>query len=370
ALEYAHAQGVLHRDIKPSNLLLDLHGTVWVADFGLAKLADQADLTETGDIVGTWLYMAPERLRGESDARGDVYSLGLTLYELLALRPAFEGANREEIIQQVSFGVPPPPRKVNPEVPRDLETIVLKAIERDPAARYQTAAQLAEDLHCFLEDRPPRARRSSPAERARRWARRNPAIAGLGGVLTALLVAVAVGSMLAASYFRSLAGRESRANQQSQADRKVAVAAQNVAVVAQRQAILERDKAQRNEKVERWQRYRSNIAVAFAALQLQNSGAARSALEEAPKEHRNWEWRCLHSQLDGASLVLPVPGGKIRSLALSPSGRQIAVCCYDHNEVYLYDVATGKLEAVLRGHSAEATSVVYRPDGKQVATSG
>ena len=103
ALQYAHAQGVLHRDIKPSNLLLDLHGTVWVADFGLAKLADQADLTHPGDVVGTWRYMAPERFGGVSDARSDVYSLGLTLYELLALHPAFDGSTREELMQQVGF---------------------------------------------------------------------------------------------------------------------------------------------------------------------------------------------------------------------------------------------------------------------------
>jgi serine/threonine protein kinase len=127
ALHYAHAQGVLHRDIKPSNLLLDLHGTVWVADFGLAKLADQVDLTHTGDVVGTWRYMAPERFGGVSDARSDVYSLGLTLYELLALRPAFDGSTRRND-PAVSLGVPPRPR-VNPEV-RDLETIILKAIER------------------------------------------------------------------------------------------------------------------------------------------------------------------------------------------------------------------------------------------------
>jgi tetratricopeptide (TPR) repeat protein len=191
ALEYAHAQGVLHRDIKPSNLLLDLHGTVWVADFGLAKLADQADLTHTGDVVGTWRYMAPERLRGESDPRSDVYSLGLTIYELLALRPAFDGATREELIRQVSFGVPLSPRKVNPDVPRDLETIVLKAMEREPAGRYQTAGEMAADLRCFLEDRPPRARRSGPAERVWRWARRNPALAGMSAVAAVLLVAVA-----------------------------------------------------------------------------------------------------------------------------------------------------------------------------------
>src|SRR5262245_31496468 len=203
ALEYAHAQGVLHRDIKPSNLLLDLHGTVWVADLGLAKLTDQADLTHTGDLVGTWRYMAPERFGGVSDPRSDVYSLGLTLYELLALRPAFDGSSREELLRQVSFGVPPRPRKVNPEVPRDLETIVLKAIERDPAQRYQSAGELAADLQCFLEDRPPRARQSSPAERAWRWARRNPVVAGLGASVALLVAALAIGSTLAAVWLNT-----------------------------------------------------------------------------------------------------------------------------------------------------------------------
>ena len=132
----------------------------------------------------------------------------------------------------------------------------------------------------------------------------------------------------------------------------------------------QREEAQEKVRAERWGRYRSNIAAASAALQLQNSVAARSALEDAPTEHRNWEWHHLHSQLDGASLVLPVPGGTIRAHVLSPSGRQVAVCCFDHDEVYLYDVATGRLEAVLRGHSAPATSVAYRPGGKQVATAG
>jgi WD40 repeat protein/tRNA A-37 threonylcarbamoyl transferase component Bud32 len=198
ALQYSHAQGVLHRDIKPSNLLLDLHGTVWVADFGLAKLADQADLTHSGDVVGTWRYMAPERFEGVSDARSDVYSLGLTLYELLVLHPAFDGSTREELIRQVGFGVPPRPRKVNPEVPRDLETIVLKATERNPAQRYQTARELAEDLRRFLEDKPTRARQCGPAERAWRWARRNPAIASLLASVALLVAALAVGSTFAA----------------------------------------------------------------------------------------------------------------------------------------------------------------------------
>jgi serine/threonine protein kinase/WD40 repeat protein len=203
ALQYAHAQGVLHRDIKPANLLLDLNGTAWVADFGLAKAADQADLTHPGEVVGTWRYMAPERFHGISDARSDVYSLGLTLYELLTLHPAFSGASREELIRQVGQGVPSRPRSLNPEVPRDLETIVLKAIEHDPAARYQAAGELAEDLRRFLEDRPIRARRCGPVERAWRWARRNPAVASLSTSVVMLLVVLAVGSTLAAIWLNA-----------------------------------------------------------------------------------------------------------------------------------------------------------------------
>src|SRR5439155_11773583 len=102
ALDYAHKQGILHRDIKPSNLLLDLHGVVWVTDFGLAKASDQEDLTHTGDVLGTLRYMPPEAFEGKTDARSDVYSLGLTLYELLALRPAYEEKDRHRLIKQVT----------------------------------------------------------------------------------------------------------------------------------------------------------------------------------------------------------------------------------------------------------------------------
>ena len=140
ALEYAHGQGIVHRDIKPSNLLLDTQGTVWVTDFGLAKASTEgAALTNTGDIVGTLRYMAPERFQGYSDARGDVYSLGLTLYELLVQWPAFDETDRNKLIHQVTHEEPPRPRKLNAAVPRDLETVVLKAIEREPGRRYQTA---------------------------------------------------------------------------------------------------------------------------------------------------------------------------------------------------------------------------------------
>jgi serine/threonine protein kinase len=154
ALAYAHGQGVLHRDIKPSNLLLDLHGTVWVTDFGLAKANDADDLTRTGDVVGTLRCMAPERFDGPGDHRADIYALGLTLYELLTPRPAFAADARPKLIEQVVNAAPLAPRRVRPAIPRDLETIVLKATARDPAMRYQSAADLADDLRRFLEDRP------------------------------------------------------------------------------------------------------------------------------------------------------------------------------------------------------------------------
>ena len=204
ALDYANRQGVLHRDIKPSNLLLDNRGNVWVADFGLAKTAEADDLTHTGDILGTIRYMAPERFRGDCDARSDVYSLGLTLYELVALRPAYQAADRHALIERVLHEEPARLKKLAPSVPRDLETIIAKATARDPAARYATAGALAEDLQRFVEDRPIRARRAGPVERTWRWCRRNPALASLWAALIGVLLA----GTATASYYAVRARRQ------------------------------------------------------------------------------------------------------------------------------------------------------------------
>jgi tetratricopeptide (TPR) repeat protein len=187
ALAYAHSQGILHRDIKPSNLLLDAGGSVWVTDFGLAKAEGADALTETGDLVGTLRYLAPERLEGWSDPRSDVYSLGATLYELLTLRPLFDESDRARLIRRVAHESPAAPRHLDPGIPRDLETIVLKAIAKEPAQRYAAAAPLAEDLRRFLADRPILARRTGRAERLWRWSRRNPALAGALGSLFLIL---------------------------------------------------------------------------------------------------------------------------------------------------------------------------------------
>ena len=177
ALAYAHAQGICHRDIKPSNLLLDACGIVWIADFGLAKAenGEAEGLTHTGDVVGTLRYMAPERFNGRADARSDVYALGVTLYEMLTLRPAFAESDRLKLIERISNGAVPKPRSIDPRIPSDMETIVLKAMASEPGERYASAEALAEDLERFLADRTILARRSSTRERAWRWCRRNPA---------------------------------------------------------------------------------------------------------------------------------------------------------------------------------------------------
>jgi eukaryotic-like serine/threonine-protein kinase len=175
ALDHAHALGVLHRDIKPANLLIDSAGAVWITDFGLARFSGNQSLTGTGDIVGTLRYMSPEQAlarRGVVDQRTDIYALGATLYELLTLRPAFGGRDHQELLRQIALDEPIPPSRFNPAVPRDLETIILKAMAKDPASRYATAQELSEDLKRFLNDDSIMGRRPGPVERTVRWARR------------------------------------------------------------------------------------------------------------------------------------------------------------------------------------------------------
>jgi serine/threonine protein kinase/WD40 repeat protein len=198
ALAYAHREGIVHRDIKPSNLLLDEQGSVWVADFGLAKAPDvDESLTMTGNVVGTIAYMAPERFEGQADGRVDIYSLGVTLYEMLTLRPAFRDPDRRRLMQRVAEDDPVPPRKLDRRIPRDLETIVLKAMAKAPEKRYATGEELADDLGRFLHGEPIRARAISSPERLVRWAKRRPMVASLTGIVFILLAAIAIGS----SYF-------------------------------------------------------------------------------------------------------------------------------------------------------------------------
>jgi WD40 repeat protein/serine/threonine protein kinase/tetratricopeptide (TPR) repeat protein len=259
ALDYAHKQGVLHRDIKPSNLLLDLRGTVWVTDFGLAKVsgpgAEGDNLTHTGDILGTLRYMPPEAFNGRSDARGDVYSLGLTLYETLTLRPAYADKDRHKLIKQVTTGEPAALDKVNPQIPRDLVTIVHKAIDRDPGRRYATPGDFASDLQRFLDDEPILARRQTQLERYMRWARHNPGIAVLGAILTAVLLLATITSLLVANHMTDLARAEAR----SAADER---RARQEAVDSQKREADQRIKAEAAEETGRKLLYTTDMRLA------------------------------------------------------------------------------------------------------------
>ncbi len=205
ALAYAHGQGVLHRDIKPSNLLLDSGGTLWVTDFGLAKAEGSDDITQSGEILGTLRYLPPERLKGWSDPRSDVYSLGLTLYELLTLQPAFDDTDRGRLVKKITDEDPARPRRIDPKIPRDLETIVWKAIAKEPGQRYATAADLSGDLGRFLGGEPVLARPSSTLERGVKWARRRPAAAALVVVSALALLTVLGGSL----WYNALLRKES-----------------------------------------------------------------------------------------------------------------------------------------------------------------
>ncbi len=227
ALAHAHSRGILHRDIKPANLLIDYHNIVYVTDFGLAKAVQAGDTTQTAGITGTLRYISPEQFQGHTDARSDIYGLGLTLYELLALRPAYEGPDRNTLINRINTSEPVRLGKLNRKIPRDLETIVQKAISRDPDDRYQCVRELGEDLKCFLEDMPIRARRVGSIERFWRWSRRNPAIASLTGATMFLIILAAI--VATAGYVntnRALEGREIE-RKRAQANADLAVKALN-----------------------------------------------------------------------------------------------------------------------------------------------
>jgi serine/threonine protein kinase len=229
ALEHAHGYGVVHRDIKPGNLLVDGQGHLWITDFGLAQFQSDAALTLTGDLLGTLRYMSPEQAlakRGLVDHRTDLYSLGATLYELLTLEPASGGGDRETVLRQIAFEEPRPPRRINPAVPADLETVVLKAMARDVEERYATARDLAEDLLRFLDNKPIRARRPALPERAAKWARRHKGVV-VTAVLALLLAAVGFATstaLIAREQWKTQAAYEAEAGQRARAENNFAQA--------------------------------------------------------------------------------------------------------------------------------------------------
>jgi tetratricopeptide (TPR) repeat protein len=216
-LDHAHKLGVIHRDIKPSNLLLSPEGRLSINDFGLARMLEQPGMTITGEFVGTPRYMSPEQIavgRIPLDHRTDVYSLGATLYELLTLQPPFTGERRDQVLAQILHKDPKPPRKLNKKVPLDLETICLKAIDKDPDRRYQTAGAMAEDLRRYVNRFAISARRAGPVQRTLKWVRRRPTVAG-----ALLLVLVFTGIAGFALYRAHVAEQERRLEREVAAER-------------------------------------------------------------------------------------------------------------------------------------------------------
>ncbi len=282
ALDHAHQLGVVHRDVKPANLLLDAQGHLWVTDFGLAHMQNEAGPTLTGDLVGTLRYMSPEQAlarRAVLDHRTDVYSLGATMYELLTLRPAFEGKDRQELLRQIAFDDPVPPHRLQRAIPAELETIVLKTLEKHPPDRYATAQELADDLRRWLEDRPIQARPPSWRQVAAKWARRHRPAVWAGAVL---LVALAFLGGLNAVWWaqkRADAGREAERILADtgpwQAQRKWAEA---LAVIQPALALADGGAidAQRAEQVRR-RRADLEMAATLEDIRLQRSAATDRA---------------------------------------------------------------------------------------------
>jgi WD40 repeat protein/tRNA A-37 threonylcarbamoyl transferase component Bud32 len=385
AVHAAHRKGVVHRDLKPANVLLARDGTAKVTDFGLAKrLDDPAARTQTGAWLGTPSYMAPEQA---ADARevgpaADVWALGALLYEMLTGRPPFKAATPLDTLKHVVERDPVSPRQLNPAVDRDVETICLKCLEKSPQRRYASAAALAEDLQRFLEHRPIVARPVRALEKATRWCRRNPFIAG--SVAAVVAVFLAAFALVSWSYWRTEAALREEARQRAAANEA-------------------RDDARRHERAERWERYRAAMTAAASAFQSQNVSVARHAIEAAPAEHRNWEWRHFRQWLDqsrqtlggqgevgqvrfvgndrlvtfdGRLLVWDVSTGRVvRTLddylpgawtVLDSDPRRLLAYQARENTIILWDVAADHRLAVLRGYEGPLGCLHFDPDGTRL----
>ncbi len=338
ALAYAHSRGIVHRDIKPANLLLDATGVVWVSDFGLAK-TDDVDLTHTGDILGTLRYMSPERFQHQCDERADIYALGVTLYELLVMQPAYQGVDRLRLVQSIINEPLPAPRRFDLQLPTDLETIVLKAIEKDPRDRYQSAVAMADDLRRFIHDEPIRARRAKPAERLLRWARRNK---GLATALTAI-----------ATLFLAL----------------VVV----LSWTSIRQNELRQISEERGESLLK-NLYLSQMNVAGqAAAQRYGTNTIRARLAEwepevVGQDLRNWEWYYLYALSHRESFTSgPLGNGFCWACDYSPDGKRI-VNTVNGWGVQVRDASDGSV--LVDRAFGSGRFVDWSPDGKKIAVGG
>ena len=364
ALQHAHDHGVVHRDIKPGNLLVDDCGKLWVTDFGLARLEADANVTMTGDVIGTLRYMSPEQAlgrRGVVDHRTDVYSLGATLYELLTRQPAFAGEDRGQLLQRIADQEPRPPRQIEPRLPQELETIVLHALGKHPDERYASAEEMASDLQAYLDNRPIRAKPPALIQRAAKWTQRHTAVVwSVSVALLATTVCLAVSSALILNAWRE----ESQARQQESDARQSERTALS-------QAEAQRELALRRAREARQAAYASDMRFAF---ELWNQGALADCRElldtqipdQASEDLRGVEWNALSTQLDSQFQIIGRHAGPVNDIDVFPDGRTFATAGED-GAVRVWDVDALSLVREFRLQETPVYTVGVSPDGKWLA---